>query len=136
MRIKQDFVTNSSTTSFVVWGKMLDQRDLQKNEKLVKTAYDRFVEKGYNRNNLTFEEFKENERFHDLFDQLSYLTKLDTSMGPCGDDFWIGGVVDGIKLDQTLREYQQEIVDELNRLGFTTNSVDELGFICEAWRDG
>jgi hypothetical protein len=139
LRFKGDFVTNSSTTSFVVWGVSFDDKsEIFKNEKILELAFDRYNRK-YNEEGLTFSEFKEKIKedssvyeVMDLIDD-NKLHPLSFSTGPEGYEFWIGGSPQGMRDDQTLGEYKKEIIEKLNELGF---EVERLDFICEAWRDG
>jgi len=141
VRIKFDFVTNSSTTSFVIWGVSLEQRELLENIKLMEIVFRQYENKGYNKKGLTFDEFveeyKEGESsfydFRDLVESLIYPLGLALSGGPDGDYFWVGGDVEKQKDEQTLGDYKTEIINKLKQIGITVN---ELYYICEAWRDG
>ena len=77
---------------------------------------------------------QKNESFYDFRELIEPLFgSLEVSLGPDGDNFWVGGPVENLKDDQTLGEYKKEIIIKLNNLGFNVNHVE---FICEAWRDG
>lgn len=137
MKVKFDFVTNSSTTSFVVWGiQCYDKDKIFKNEKLIELAFDVY-DKENNEEGLTLSEFKEkieDSSIYELIDLIEDKIKpLDYSTGPEGYEFWIGGSPESMRDDQTLGEYKKEIIEKLNKLGF---EVERLDFICEAWRDG
>jgi hypothetical protein len=137
MKLKNDFVTNSSTTSFVGWGIHVESDEILKNEKILKLAYDEYGKEASK--NLSFEEWKEDfsqvllaivETGYELFKE-----DLDFS---CGSDYYsetlmIAGSPNKMKDSQTLGEYKEEIKKKLNDLGF---EVTKLEYIEEAWRDG
>jgi len=131
MKIKHDFVTNSSSTSYVVWGIELNDSEILENEKLINLAYEYYL-KDYNE--YTIEEFKnkidlvkENLEWSDI-DKF-----LEISTGQNCDDFWIGGRISDLKDDQTLGEYKQQIIESLRKIGIETDSVY---LICESWWNG
>ena len=137
MKVKIDFVTNSSTTSFVVWGVSLDHSEVLKNEKLLELAFTEYEKEGYNKTGLTFNEFEEEQKngsFWEFMELIGPVVEpLEVSTGPDGDDFWIGAPVEKQRDSQTLGEYKKEIISKLNQLGI---NVDRVNYICEAWRDG
>lgn len=131
MKTKTDFVTNSSTTCFFIWGVQLSSDDLLNNEKLLKIVYEKYKDQG---NNITFEEFKHLDLYIITeFIEYKLAKNLEVSRGPWGDDFWIGGAVSRLKDDQTLGDYKKEIIKSLNEIGI---EVDKVYLIEEAWRNG
>ncbi len=127
MKIKTDFVTNSSSVSFVGWGICLDESDLIQNEVIMKKCFENY--KHDYKDDITFEEFKE---MH-VSEILDYLpTKRLTSMY-FYDEFYIAGNPNQIRDNETLGEYKIEIINELKNLGFDFNGIR---YIQESWRDG
>jgi len=62
MRIKRDFITNSSTTSFVAWG--ISGEELLENEDVIKKIYDYYKSNSEeNEKIISFEEFKGLDRY-------------------------------------------------------------------------
>lgn len=131
MRVKFDFVTNSSTTSFVGWGITLEKSDILNNKKLLSKAFD---QDSYKKPEISFEEWKDNIDNYELLDSALHGTILSHSYGgEYSDNYWIAGHPNDMKDDQTLGDYKKEIKEKLEELGF---KVDKLEYIEEAWRDG
>jgi hypothetical protein len=139
MKFKKDFITNSSSTSFVGWGISLEIDEIKNEKELLELAY-----KEYKNSYMTdddtynFEKFmdeNEEENFRDAIDGLFPYKKslLQISFGPNGDDIMIAGPVSGLKDDQTLRDYKKQIIEELGKVGIRVSAVS---YIEESWYNG
>ncbi len=122
MRLKQDFVTNSSTTCFVAWGVSYNCYDFnEENREKMKVLY----EKKYNEpipedfNSTAIELLLENSN-------LEYAIFYD------GDWIGIGMPFTKMKDEETFREFKERVKTELQKAGISDNP----GYVEEAWRDG
>ncbi len=132
MKRKLDFVTNSSSVSYVGWGVYLSEEDI-KTDIFLKKCFENYKSRSYANQSMTFEDFKS-----DPIEAAYYISKdadgiLTFSSGPCGDSYFIIGQPNNIKDEQTLKEFKDQIIKELSELGI---KVDKLEYIEECWRDG
>lgn len=134
MKIKKDFITNSSSTSFVAYGITKEFDDFRKNNVLLKELYKLYKE---DHEDVSFEEFKDLDNYilYEYFDSYMYKREFILSYASQyeSDVVYIDGSFDKMKDDETLREFKQKILEELNKIGF---KVDKLEYIEESWRDG
>jgi len=146
MKEKLDFVTNSSSCSFVAWGVHLDKNDFK--EKYGKKLFELHKKKQdykakSNGAMMAVHQTKEeiqseyedfiNEDF--IWNVESTLDGVNVASPYYGDDIMIGKSPFSIGEKQTKEEYKQEICDELNKFGMDIKP-SELSAIEEAWMDG
>lgn len=125
MRIKLDFVTNSSTTSFVGWGIQLDSDNIYNDETILEKAYtsSEFLREEFD----SIEDLKEKGSMYDILESLPF--KI-LEFGICYDTVYIAGNPNKMQDNETLLEFKNKIFLELTRLGF---DVDKVKYIQEAW---
>jgi hypothetical protein len=120
MKIKTDFVTNSSTTSFVVIGLNINASDIP--EDYVKAAAEK--------KDTTVETMKEDT--YDLLESLLHGSDLSYAFPEYGDPM-VGIRYSNMDDDETLREFKSRVrLQILETLGITNKPYH----IEEAWRDG
>jgi len=155
MKRKLDFITNSSSCSFVVWGITTDVDVLKK--KCGKQLFKLFKEKEAkkeaekairvkksgalfsapnkpSKEELTkeYEEFINDDDF--AWTVESHLDGLEVQHMPYEDDLMIGKSPFSIKEDQTMKEFKQEICDKFKSMGMDLEP-NELHQIEECWMD-
>lgn len=132
MKIKLGFVTNSSSTSFVVWGMRMDEDELKEKygEKIFASEH---VILGPDIVNKPREEFFED--FYYNVQTLASQCGIDMTKQCYDNEFMIGVSPFKMKEDQTLREFKGEIVQKFKNLGIDIEASD-LFVVEECWMDG
>lgn len=127
MKIKSNFVTNSSSVSFCVWGTHLDFCDITRD----------IAEKLYNyvgaKNNFELYLKNKNSQYDDLRE---FCHNNDLDFTARGNMFCISYVIIGkspekMKGNQTLDEFKEEIRDIFKIIGIETEPI----FVLTSWED-
>lgn len=164
MKIRQGFVSNSSSTSFVIYG-IIPEIDFSNQEDVIemlenvkKLAEEKISTIKNNNNkreewkiehlngtikniNYIIEEMKKGntkytKNIEDIiyFDALSEILGLEYYTNPFSDTNYIGRSLTKIKEDQTRREFEEE-TKQIIRKAFPDIPDNEFGIIADAWED-
>lgn len=133
MKVKSDFITNSSSTSFIVWGIIIDEDELKEKygEKIFASKH---VILGPDIVNKAKDDFF-NEDFYYNFYKLAEEQGLKVNQMDYEPEIMIGVSPFKMKEDQTLKQFKEEIIKCFHKIGINIES-NELYTIEECWRDG
>jgi hypothetical protein len=112
MKVKLDFVTNSSSTSFCAWGKYIDIYDLP--EKVKRKLYNHYIKNENDDKKLSYNEFIDDtellvEEFECLLDEMN-INYYDSRYN--GGDFLAGISPYCMKEDETMRDFKLSLIEK------------------------
>ena len=114
MKIRTDYVSNSSSSSFVLWGKAYDRSDLS--QKMIDAG---LVPEDQVDDFDIYEWLDEHDSFG--FDYDEYVI---------GDDEIIVGM-SPVKMDdnETLAQFKQRVLDKIKKAGLPIDSISEIEYV-------
>lgn len=118
MKIRNGFVSNSSSSSFLIFGKSFDGVNFLKNNEKVKEMID------------------DDEDIYEIMESVfpwSSKKVIEYHMMEYDDTIYVGQSWDKVKDDETGLQFKQRTVDEINNICGTNYTIEDLTTYEEAW---
>jgi hypothetical protein len=133
MKIRTGFVSNSSSSSFLMYGVCFESSELQDFLSKIKKDSDNLPE--YARKLLEDPEFEKGEGSYEIAETLAGMLGKDYSFnaGPEGENFYFGRSWDSVKDDETGKQFKDSIEKDLKKFFGKDIKVSTHE---EAWFDG
>lgn len=124
MKLKFDFVTNSSSSSFIIWGNSIFKEDLIRNEKFMMTLYNYVNPISKDKPRISFDEWKDTlgDEFDDYIGDLGKSVNADVNIGG-GEEYLIGLHPDKMRGDETKDQFFKKIENMLENIGLEPNPI-------------
>lgn len=136
MKIRSGFVSNSSSSSFLIYGIQIDEDAAQ--DAVKKAIKNGHIFKDYDGNEMTFEDIV-NEGMYEVTERLCSILPKTSSLSieaPSNyDSIYVGASWDSVKDDETGKEFKNRVFNDIKALGLKVNKTD-LGTHAESWYNG